>query len=111
MGEKKILIIIVIFTILLLGGSVFVLSSNSISASLSANQNVKLEASEVNFDWGDIKYDGLKATKSFKIRNNGSEPLKLGKIKTSCTCTTAQLIIDGEKSPLFSMHGGSNWVG
>jgi archaellum component FlaG (FlaF/FlaG flagellin family) len=108
MTEKKVFII-TILTVFLIGGSVMVLSGSS--NNLSPNQNVNLEAPETNYDWAEIKYDGPKGTKTFKIKNNGSETLKLGKIKTSCTCTTAQINIEGNKSPLFSMHGSSSWIG
>lgn len=111
MTEKKILISIIVGTLLILGGSVVALSNNSASASIIANQNVKVVFDEDKFDWGDIQYSGPKAIKTFKIKNNGTENLRLGKIKTSCTCTTAQLIIDGKESPLFSMHGIADWIG
>ena len=110
--EKKIVIGIIIFTLVLLGGSIFVLSSGSNSAqAINVTQNAKVDVEEKQFDWGTIKYSGPKATKVFTIKNSGTEPLQLTKVKTSCTCTTAQISIDGNKSPLFSMHAGSPWVG
>lgn len=110
--EKKIVIGIIIFTLVLLGGSIFVLSSGNNSAqAINVTQNAKLDVAEKQFDWGTIKYSGPKATKVFTIKNSGTESLQLTKVKTSCTCTTAQISIDGNKSPLFSMHAGSPWVG
>lgn len=111
MAEKKLLIAIIIGTLLILGGGVMVLSSQSASSKVVSSQNVKAEAAEKKFDWGQIDYNGPKATKSFKIKNSGSEILKLTNIKTSCSCTSAQIIIDGNQSPLFSMHSVSSWVG
>lgn len=111
MNEKKILIIIIIGTLLILGGGVILLSSSPAKTPVSLSQNVKAEAPEKTFDWGQIDYNGPKATKSFKIKNSGSEILKLTNIKTSCSCTSAQIIIDGSQSPLFSMHSVSSWVG
>lgn len=84
------------------------MSTNTTPAKVTASQNAKAESSETKFDWGQIDYGGPKATKTLKIKNVGIESLRLTKVKTSCTCTTAQLIIDAKKSPLFSMHGGSN---
>ena len=111
MNEKKIITALIIGTLLILGGSLFVLSDSSGKSEITITQNAKAEISEKTFDWGQIQYDGAKASKTFKILNSGSEILKLFNIKTSCTCTSAQLIIDGQKSPLFAMHGGSSWVG
>lgn len=112
MGEKTVIIIITLVTLLILGGVVIVMSgSGSSNAQITLTQNAKAEALERNFDWGKIDYNGPKATKTFKIKNTGMEILKLTNIKTSCTCTSAQIIIDGNKSPLFSMHSGFSWVG
>lgn len=110
MNEKKLFIALTIATLLILGGSVLVLSSSG-SNTITVTQNAKAEVNEKQFEWGSIDYNGPKANKIFTIKNNGTEPLKLTKVKTSCTCTTAQIIIDGKKSPLFSMHPGSSWVG
>ncbi len=111
MNEKKTFSAIIIATLLILGGSVIVFSNNSTAAVINASQNVKIETPEVSYDWKDIQYSGPKATKTFKIKNNGTENLRLGKVQTSCTCTTAQVVIEGQKSPLFKMHAGSSWVG
>lgn len=110
MNEKKIFLAIIIATLLILGGSVVVLSNN-LATVITASKDVKIETPETSYNWKDIEYSGPKATKTFKIKNNGTENLRLGKVQTSCTCTTAQVIIDGQKSPLFSMHAGSSWVG
>lgn len=109
--EKKVIIGILVFTLLILGGSIFVLGSGGSAQAITATENAKADVTEKQFDWGTINFNGPKATKVFTIKNTGSEPLKLNKVKTSCTCTTAQITIDGNKSPLFSMHAGSNWVG
>ena len=37
--------------------------------------------------------------------------MKLTGIKTSCTCTKAQVEIEGKTSPYFSMHATAGWVG
>lgn len=80
-------------------------------ASVSLSQNVKAVADERTYDWGQIPYNGPDATKTFLIKNAGTDILKLTNIKTSCTCTSAQLTIDGNVSPKFGMHTTSSWVG
>ena len=47
----------------------------------------------------------------FTIKNVGSEQLQLYKVSSSCDCTFGQITINGAKSPLFSMHAKSPWVG
>ncbi|MBI2022070.1 DUF1573 domain-containing protein [Candidatus Daviesbacteria bacterium] len=86
-------------------------SSSSPSKNIAKTQNAKAEASETSFDWGQIDYNGPKATKTFKIKNVGTDTLKLNNIKTSCTCTSAQVIINQKGSPFFSMHSNSSWIG
>ncbi|EKD85159.1 MAG: hypothetical protein ACD_38C00074G0002 [uncultured bacterium] len=112
MNNKKIIIGFIIFTLLMLGGGVFVLSSTTSGpGKITASQNAKAEVLEKTFDWGNIPINGGNATKTFIIKNTGSEILKLTGIKTSCTCTKAQVEIEGKTSPYFSMHATSGWVG
>ncbi len=112
MNEKKLFIIIGIATILILVVGVFFLSSsNSLSSQTTASSKVKAIASETNYDWGKIDYNGPKATKTFVIKNKGSENLKLFNVKTSCHCTKAHISIDGTDSPDFGMSGASSWIG
>ncbi len=116
MNEKKLIIGFIAATILLLGGSVVFVSSSSAPKAIQISQNAKVETPETSFDWGEIKYDGPKATKTFKIKNAGSDSLQLTKVKTSCTCTTAQVVINpsdpnAKRSPIFSMHAAADWLG
>lgn len=78
---------------------------------LGISDNIKIVVPESTFDWGTISYAGGNAVKTFIIKNEGTETLKLQNIKTSCTCTKAQITIEQEKSPYFSMHSTSVWIG
>ncbi|MDP3948175.1 MAG: DUF1573 domain-containing protein [bacterium] len=112
MTDKKIIIGFIVLTTLILGGGIFVLSSTSATpAKIAASQNAKVEVSEKTFDWGNIPYSGEKATKTFIIKNSGIGVLQLSAVKTSCTCTKAQISIEGKTSPYFNMHSTSGWVG
>lgn len=112
MNDKKIIIIFIAITLLVLGGGIFVLSSTTAGpVQITATQNAKAEVDQKTFDWGNIPYSGGNATKTFTIKNSGSDTLKLTGVKTSCTCTKAQVEIDGKTSPYFSMHSTSPWVG
>ena len=111
MNNKKIVISFIALTLLILGGGVYVLGATSTPAQITSSQNAKVEIPEKTFDWGNIPYSGGNVTKTFAIKNTGSDVLKLTGIKTSCTCTKAQISIDGKTSPYFSMHSTSSWVG
>ncbi len=112
MNDKKIIIGLIVITVLILGGGIFVLSSTATApAKITASQNAKAEVSQKTFDWGNIPYSGGNATKAFTIKNIGTDVLKLSGIKTSCVCTKAQISVDGKTSPYFSMHSTSSWVG
>ena len=113
MTDKKIILGIILITILILGGGMFLLtkSSSAPSQTVTLSQNAKVEALEKTFDWGVIKYSGDKATKTFIIKNTGSDPLKLYNVKTSCHCTKAYVAINGIESPKFGMDSLSSWTG
>lgn len=111
MADKKIIIGLIVLTMLILGGGVYFLSSTATSTQVTPSQNVKVEIPERTFDWGNIPYSGGNATKTFTIKNTGTGVLQLSGVKTSCTCTKAQVTIDGKGSPYFSMHSTTGWVG
>lgn len=109
--NKKLIIGLIALTVLIFGGGIYFLSTTSTTANVTPAQNAKAEIPEKTFDWGNIPYGGGNALKSFTIKNSGTDTLKLTGIKTSCTCTKAQVIVDGKSSPYFSMHPTSSWVG
>jgi len=111
MKDKTILLGFLIFTISVIAAGLFILTKSSTPAVISASQNAKVEAGERTYDWGRIDYKKGNVTKTFTIKNVGTDPLKLTNVKTSCACTKAQITIDGKTSPFFGMHTTSSWVG
>lgn len=110
--EKKFIIGISLFTVLLLaGGTVLLSSTGSSKAQVSVSQNAKAEVDLKTFDWGTIKMNGGNTTKEFIIKNTGTGTLKLSNIKTSCHCTKAQVTINKQTSPSFGMNAISSWIG
>jgi len=109
--NKNVIGAIVISTLLLLTAGIFVSYKISGSAQVEVSQNVKASLSETRHDWGNIGINDGKVEKSFFIKNEGTETLKLFNPKTSCMCTTAQIFINGEESPEFGMHDSSDYVG
>lgn len=112
MNDKKIIISIIAVTVVILVGGVLVISANSSTSLVTASQNAKAYTVEsTSFDWGKIQYNGGNVTKTFTIKNTGTDTLKIYNIKTSCHCTKAHLTINGKKSEDFGMSGVSSWVG
>ena len=112
MNDKKIIIGIILFTVLLLVGGIVLLSgSGSTSATITTSQNAKATVDQRNFDWGQINMKGGNVSKTFTIKNTGTDTLKLTKIKTSCHCTKAQGKINNTSSPYFGMNNVLSWIG
>lgn len=110
MNQTKLFIGFAVLSLFILFGGVYFLSSSN-PAVVTSSANVKASVDQKTYDWGNIPYSGGNATKTFTIKNTGSDILKLTNIKTSCTCTKAQIVIDGKDSPYFSMHATSSWIG
>lgn len=112
MNDKKIIIGFILVTLLILGGGIYILSRTATAPQkITTSQNAKVSVDQKTHDWGNIPYSGGNVSKTFTIKNTGTDVLKLSNIKTSCACTYAQLIIDGKTSPKFGMHTTSSWVG
>lgn len=112
MNEKKVIISIFLFAIVILVGGVVLLSGGGpTSATITASQNAKVTADQRNFDWGKINMKGGNVSKIFTIKNTGTDTLKLTNIKTSCHCTKAQVKIGNTSSPYFGMNSVSPWIG
>lgn len=111
MNDKKIILAIIILTIAILGGGVYILSATN-TPKIIALQNAKAYVeNSTSLDFGTIPINKGNLTKSFIIKNTGTDTLKLYNIKTSCHCTTAQVSINGSNSPSFGMDSLSSWVG
>lgn len=112
--DKKIIIGIILSTLLLLGGAVWLLGNSSSKAVVTKTLGGKIETQEVNFDFKDIPYSGGNATHSFKIKNGGDKDLQIANMASSCMCTTVSLKTLGGVSPKFGMKGhspASSWTG
>jgi len=110
--NKSLIIGVVIITFFILGMSVFLLADDTKSSQNVVSENARAEIVEpTSFDWGTIPINGGNVTKSFALKNTGTESLRLFNVKTSCHCTVATLTIDNKTSEEFGMSGFSDWVG
>lgn len=115
MFDKKLTMFIVGITAVILIGGIFLASKSGSggevkSSATSMDSNTKAQVEETSYDWGEIGINDGNVEKVFKIKNTGSATLKLSNVLTSCMCTTAQLSLDGDTSPIFGMHSKSNYV-
>lgn len=76
----------------------------------AADQEPQVKVAANMKDFGDIAVSDVK-TAEFILENSGNKPLEVYGITSSCGCTFGEIEIGGIKSPQFSMHAKSNWVG
>ncbi len=102
--EKKLQILMIITIVLIVGGIVAAVILTKTEATAGAP---KMATDSTNYNFGKVSMvDGL-VKHNFIIRNDGDGDLRLSNIKTSCMCTTAVLIVDGQRSQSFGMHDAS----
>ena len=98
----------VIATIVVLGGIIWIArpdSQNNNTASIIAESSGTLNAEEDSFDFGTISMAAGKVKHSFGMRNTGAESVVIGKVYTSCMCTTATLKMSGRTFGPYGMPG------
>lgn len=105
---------IIIISLLIVGG-VAAASRKTAAPAAPASQfsatdanRPEIAVSENNFSFGRMAASETK-DKDIIITNRGQSPLVLTNFKTSCDCTSIELIYNGEASPRFSMHTNSSW--
>lgn len=101
---------VVVASLLLVVGVVVSFSKSNTTSEITASSNATATAVSNSHDWGTISMKEGNVEAIFEVKNNGSEALKIYEATTSCTCTTAQLILGENKSPLFGMHSKFNYV-
>lgn len=74
-------------------------------ANLSASKGILTVTENGKYDFGTIPMSAGKVSHTFKIKNDGAEAINLGKLYTSCMCTTAKLKMDSKQFGPFGMMG------
>ncbi len=70
-----------------------------------SGDSLELSLTPGDYDFGTISMKEGKVTKSFQIKNDQADEIKLAQIYTSCMCTEAQIVIDGKEYGQFGMQG------
>ena len=61
-------------------------------------------------DFGDVSQSKGIVSTTFTIKNDGKKDLVIDNMKSSCHCTTASIIYEGIKGPIFGMHNNpTDW--
>lgn len=117
MSSKSLIIGSVVFSLLVLVGSYFLIfggkqstAKQVISYSVNDKERPKAEVKNNFSDMGQMKVSQQKAV-DFIVKNVGQKPLQLFNISSSCGCTVGQVVINGEESEEFGMHSQSDYVG
>lgn len=100
----KTLTIVIVIAVLAIGAIVLL---NLVSQKTNQQANVaSLVASEPFFDFGEIPLTGGLVETEYELTNTGDESLTIGKVYTSCMCTTASIIeSNGNEKGKFGMSG------
>ncbi|MBU0613507.1 DUF1573 domain-containing protein [Patescibacteria group bacterium] len=70
----------------------------------------KIDISLLDYDFGEVSQISGVVSYSFPIRNTGESDLVINNLLSSCGCTSAALVMNGEEEPRFSMHNNpENW--
>lgn len=108
MNSKNKKIVYGVFGItLLMGIALLLFSSRSASSgNTPALSGGVLKISEASFDFGTISMAKGKVSHRFEVKNEGSGPVNIEKVYTSCMCTEANIILgSGETFGPFGMPG------
>lgn len=97
----------IVIAVVVVGGLILVArpDSKNNTASISSGSPGTLNAEELSFDFGTVSMANGNVSRSIKIKNTGVNSVVIGKMYTSCMCTVASLIKNGEKFGPFGMPG------
>src|SRR3989344_4396057 len=105
--NTKAIVGIFVGTVLLIGGLVWFgqPSGGQNNVTTSNEPNSVLKTEESSYDFGTVSMANGNVSRIFKVRNIGPETVMMDKLYTSCMCTSASLMMDGQKFGPFGMPG------
>ncbi len=110
MKIDKGLLIIIGVTLALFVGLIALATPNRrnpqlLGATQTSNRPSLLTASDPAFDFGSVSMAKGKVRHTYQIKNPTESPVIISKLYTSCMCTAATLIKDGQRFGPFGMPG------
>ncbi|MFH1187219.1 MAG: DUF1573 domain-containing protein [Candidatus Levyibacteriota bacterium] len=112
--DKKFIIGIVAFVILIFGFAIVFAGKGSSKAVIEKTVGAKIEIDYSSKNLGDIIYEKGTVPHSFPIKNIGSKDLEIANMTTSCMCTQVYFKGKSEESSKYGMKGmsaPSDWKG
>lgn len=80
-------------------------TNDSLDDGAVASSGAQLSAPEMFYDFGSVSMRKGLVNHRFAVKNETGAPVVIGKMYTSCMCTTASLIKNGKKIGPFGMPG------
>jgi hypothetical protein len=99
---KELKIILIFFGILTILTAWIVLRTNQIATVTTKISNI--EALETIDQLGEVPRLGGVVVKEYSFKNTGDQPVKLGRLNTSCMCTKAKVVIGDKESQQYGME-------
>ncbi|MDO8551272.1 MAG: DUF1573 domain-containing protein [bacterium] len=111
---NKFTIGIIIFTVLIFTGGIFILSKAPSKAGLQKEGGVKIGIDHDKYEFGTVKLTSGIVEHKYPVTNAGQKDLKIANLASSCACTKVYFKSSAGESPKASMKGmtkPSSWVG
>ncbi|MBU0613508.1 DUF1573 domain-containing protein [Patescibacteria group bacterium] len=116
MKDKTTIIFISIFVIIVLGVGIFGFmqdgktNSDDSTSNDSPSSEAKIEITPASHNLGNVSQKEGVVSKSFSVENTGTGDLIIDDMVSSCSCTSAALVVNDKEGPRFGMHNNpKNW--
>ena len=110
MKNTSVVLGILIVSVVLVVGGVYLAYRSTPGVAVTPTTGAVAGVGNNRYDWREIGINNGVVEAVFDIKNEGSEPLQLTRVQTSCMCTMAQLTRGEEVSPEFGMHDNSSYM-
>lgn len=107
--RQRVIIGAIVLAAAVVGVSSFMLYSNWRAGEIKNAEAPIISISPQYVDLGRVSQAKGVVTAFATVENLGEGDLIINDMETSCGCTTAALIIDGEEGPAFGMRGHGSW--
>lgn len=78
---------------------------NPVPAPLASNRSFLIGEAGNEYDFGTISMAAGRVSHAFRLKNAGEEAVLISKMYTSCMCTTATLVMNGQRFGPVGMPG------
>ena len=97
----------IINKIIILSGIILVIVLYLFFRSYGLKDAPKMQVDPASYNFGSVSVAKGAVSTFMTLENQGVTDLIIDKIKSTCGCTSASLVVDGIESPTFGMHDSS----